>query len=170
LSRRDLDRGSSTLDEQRRNLVERVEKALAQLEWRGTRQWRDDGGEFGGRSSSASMAGLWNRAERKSRAVQRYSSFLPTRGEVASRMHAAVDESRRSASHPGRRGHALGHRCPVAHGHCYRTTASTWACRCSALPSLTRAGAGRPQPSINCAATTLPPSAASAAAIRHVHT
>ena len=36
------------------------------------------------------MAGLWNRAERKSRAAQLYSSFLPARGEVASRLHAAL--------------------------------------------------------------------------------
>ena len=34
------------MDEQRHNLVERVEKALAQLEWRGTGQWQDDGGDW----------------------------------------------------------------------------------------------------------------------------
>ena len=42
----------------------------------------------------------------RGRAEQRYSSFLPARGEVASRVHDAADDSRRSASRPGRRGRA----------------------------------------------------------------
>ena len=129
------------------------------------RQWRGSGTGQRGRAEQRSATP--HSCPRGAR-WQAACTLPQTRAVALPRAQAAVGE-RRYASRARRRGHALGHRCPVAHGHCYRTTASTWACRCSALPSLTRAGAGRPQPSINCAATTLPPSAAFAAAIRHVH-